>query len=68
MSLIDRDILLRRLLRRIQQHGYYHQVDIAMVDFLTGDKKAVAIAEQYLVQPAAIYKQVERLKKQEASA
>lgn len=66
--MIDRDTLLRRLLRRIQQHGYYHAVDVALVEWLSGDGKIKQSAEKHLVNPNALYKQVERLKKQEASA
>ena len=63
--MIDRDTILRRLLRRIQQHGYYHHTDVAMVELLTDGGRTREVAEKHLLKPDTLYKQMERLRKQE---
>ena len=62
----DTDMLLRRLLRRIQEHGYYHHTDEILVEWLTGNASIKAICAKYhTITPDALYKQKERLAQQE---
>lgn len=62
----EKDKLLRRLLTRIQAHGYYHQVDVALVDWFTTNASVKEISAKYLIQPNAMYQQRSRLTRQEA--
>jgi hypothetical protein len=57
----EKDRLLRRALRRIQEHGYYHRMDIALITWFTSDASVKEICARYDVSPAAIYKQKSRL-------
>jgi sugar diacid utilization regulator len=61
----EKDKLLKRLLTRIQQHGYYHQVDVALVDWFTTNASVQEIGKKYLVHPNAMYQQKSRLARQE---
>lgn len=61
----EKDKLLRRLLRRIQAHGFYHQVDVALVDWFLTNASVKEISEKYLVHPNAMYQQKSRLARQQ---
>ncbi len=41
----EKDTLLRRLLARIREHGYYHQVDVALVDWFIGNASVKEICQ-----------------------
>ena len=61
----EKDRLLYRLLARIHEHGYYHQVDVALVDWFLTNTSVKEVCEKYLVQPDALYQQRSRLRKME---
>ncbi len=61
----EKDKLLRRLLARICEHGYYHQVDVALVDWFSGNATVKEISEKHLVTSDALYQQKSRLARQE---
>lgn len=57
-----KDKLLHLLLSRIQAHGYYHRVDVALLDWLLGNASVKEICEKYEdVSPNAFYQQKSRL-------
>lgn len=65
----EKDKLLLRLLRRIQAHGYYHRIDVALLDHLLSNASVKEICEKYDdVSPDALYQHRSRLARQEASA
>ncbi len=63
----EKDKLLCRLLRRIQAHGFYHHVDVALVDWFTGNASVKEICAKYDVSPAALYQHKLRLIRQEVA-
>ena len=65
----EKDKLLLRLLRRIQAHGYYHRIDVALLDHLLGNESVKEVCAKYDdVSPEALYKHKSRLTRQEARA
>lgn len=60
----EKDTLLRRLLARIREHGYYHHIDLALVDWFVGNASVKEICEKHLVTPDALYQQRSRLARQ----
>ncbi len=54
----EKDRLLCRLLARIHEHGYYHQVDVALVDWFLTNASVREICKKYLVRPDALYQQM----------
>ena len=64
----EKDRLLRQLLVRIQTHGYYHQVDVALVDWFTTNANVKEISAMYLVTENAMYQQKSRLTRQEQAS
>jgi len=63
----EKDNLLRRLLRRIQAHGYYHHVDVALVDWFTGNASVKEVCAKYDVSPDALYQHRSRLTRQDTA-
>ena len=57
----EKDRLLCRLLARIRERGYYHQVDVALVDWFLTNASVKEVCEKYLVRPDALYQQRSRL-------
>lgn len=60
----EKDKLLRRLLARIRDHGYYHHIDMALV-WCIGNASVKEICEKHLVSPDALYQQRSRLARQQ---
>ena len=60
----DKDELLRRVLRRIQAHGYYHEIDVALLDWFLSNASVQEICEKYDVRPHTLYQQKSRLARQ----
>lgn len=63
MSYTLKDRLLRQLLTQIQAHGYYHQIDVALVDWFTTNASVTEVSEKYLVSPNAMYQHKSRLQR-----
>lgn len=57
----ENDRLLRRILRRIQDHGYYHSIDLALIEWFTTNASVQEISEKYVVKPNAMYRQKSRI-------
>lgn len=61
----EKDKLLKRLLAKIQQRGYYHHIELALADWFTGNASVKEISAKYDVRPDALYTQRSRLARQE---
>ena len=61
----EKDKLLLRLLRRIQAHGYYHHVDVALVEWFTGNASVKEVCAKYDVSSDALYQHRSRLTRQD---
>ena len=61
----EKDKLLLRLLRRIQAHGYYHHVDVALVEWFTGNASMKEVCAKYDVSSDALYQHRSRLRRQD---
>lgn len=61
----EKDKLLKRLLAKIQQRGYYHHTDLALVEWFSGNASVKEICEKHLVSSYALYQQKSRLARQQ---
>ena len=64
----EKDKLLYRLLRKIQAQGYYHPIDVALLDWLLSSASVKEVSAKYEIRPQAFYKQKSRLARREAGA
>ena len=60
----EKDTLLLRHLRRIQAHGYYHEIDVAVLDWFLSNRSVAEICAKYDVRPHTLYQQKSRLARQ----
>lgn len=61
----EKDKLLRLVLRRIQENGYYHHTDVALVDWFVGNTSVKEVGAKYGIHPNALYQHKSRLVRQQ---
>jgi len=55
------DRLIYRILGRIRDHGYYHPIDLALLEWFMTNGSVHEICVKYLVTPNAMYRQKSRI-------